>query len=72
MREAFHTERGKLNAMKVVVAERQAMANHFAGAIGHCKNPTSHRDVKLEREEAAKPIIFASYLLDVSTKRLFW
>ena len=34
-----------------------------AGAIGHAKNPTSHREVKLSMDETVKLIVFASYLL---------
>jgi hypothetical protein len=31
--------------------------------IGHCKNPTSHRDVVIERVTAARLIALASHLL---------
>jgi hypothetical protein len=36
----------------------------FSGAIGHAKNPGSHREVYLEVDDAARLIVFASYLLD--------
>jgi hypothetical protein len=41
----------------------------FSGAIGHAKNPTSHRHVSLSREEAARLIVFASHLLAVTEER---
>jgi hypothetical protein len=70
MREAFHPDRGKLTDKTDVTAEREALAALFAGAMGYCKNPGSHRDVKLDRQNAARLIIFASYLLDILLDRL--
>ena len=43
--------------------ERQAVMDFYAGAIGHGKNPPSHRDVEIERVAAAQLIVTASYLL---------
>jgi hypothetical protein len=45
MRKAFHPETGPLADKTLVVAEREAEMHLFAAAIGHAKNPTSHRDV---------------------------
>jgi len=63
MREAFKSENGKLSDMESVGGERVAMMELFAGAIGHCKNPSSHREIKMDRVTAARLIIFASHLL---------
>ena len=65
MREAFHPEKGPLTDKSVVVAEREATAALFAGAIGHAKNPQSHRDKAMGLEETARLLIFASYLMSV-------
>jgi len=47
------------------VAEQEAMAHLFAGAIGLYKNPQSHRYVPTAPEEAAEVIMFASQLLRI-------
>jgi len=69
MRQAFHVERGNLTDKKLVPAEREAMSALFAGAIGHAKNPSGHRNVELDAQNAARLIIFASHLLDILTQR---
>jgi hypothetical protein len=69
MRKAFHPESGPLRNKEVVSAEREAEANLFAGAIGHAKNPTSHRDVTLSPQEAARLVVFASHLLSIVEQR---
>jgi uncharacterized protein (TIGR02391 family) len=69
MRKAFHPENGPLTDTTVVVAEREAVQQLFAGAIGHAKNPTSHRDVVIDAQEAARLILFASYLLGIIERR---
>jgi hypothetical protein len=42
----------------------------FSGAIGHAKNPGSHRDVTMAPDEAARLIVFASYLLSIVDRRV--
>jgi uncharacterized protein (TIGR02391 family) len=69
MRKAFHPETGPLTDTTVVTAEREAVGHLFSGGIGHAKNPTSHRDVAIGAQEAARLIIFASYLLDIVEQR---
>jgi hypothetical protein len=54
MRRAFDQQNGPLINMSLVSAERDAEAHLFAGAIGHAKNPPSHRDVTLSPQEAAR------------------
>jgi hypothetical protein len=69
MRKAFHPETGPLADKTLVAAEREAEMHLFAGAIGHAKNPTSHRDVAITALEAARLIIFASHLFDIIERR---
>ena len=69
MLEAFNPDKGALRDGGVVHAEREAEMFLFAGAIGHGKNPGSHRDVEMDRTEAARLIIFASHLLALVDKR---
>jgi uncharacterized protein (TIGR02391 family) len=69
MRKAFNPENGPLTDMAVVPAERDAVMHLFSGAIGHAKNPASHRDVAITAQEAARIIIFASHLLDIIEQR---
>jgi uncharacterized protein (TIGR02391 family) len=63
MREAFKPDGDLLADKDTVLGERVAVMELYAGAMGHCKNPSSHRDVRIERTEAAQLILFASYLL---------
>lgn len=70
MREAFRPGKennppGRLTDTQLPSAEREAMANLFAGAIGLYKNPQSHRHVPTHAEEAAEVIVFASHLLRI-------
>lgn len=69
MRKAFHPDSGPLTDKSLVTAEREADMHLFSGAIGHAKNPTSHRDVTVAPQEAAKLILFASHLLDIVKQR---
>jgi uncharacterized protein (TIGR02391 family) len=70
MRKAFHVESGPLRDAILPRAEREAETHLFAGAIGHAKNPASHRNVEHDPPGAAKLIIFAAYLLDIVEKRV--
>ena len=70
MRSAFQPETGPLRNAALVAAEREAEMHLFAGAIGHAKNPTSHRDLTLTPEEAARLVVFASHLLSIVEQRL--
>lgn len=69
MQKAFHPDQGPLRDASLVFAEREAEMFLFAGAIGHAKNPTSHREVNLSQIEAARLTIFASHLLDIVEQR---
>jgi hypothetical protein len=69
MREALHPHTGTLTNTTAPIAEREAEAHLFAGAIGHAKNPVSHRDVTPTPQEAARLVIFASHLLAIVEQR---
>jgi uncharacterized protein (TIGR02391 family) len=56
---------GPLTDTQLPIAEQEAMANLFAGAIGLYKNPQSHRHVPTQAEDAAEVIVFASQLLRI-------
>jgi uncharacterized protein (TIGR02391 family) len=47
MRRAFDPTNGPLTRMTDPMAEREALSNLFAGAIGSYKNPHSHRNVAI-------------------------
>jgi uncharacterized protein (TIGR02391 family) len=69
MRKAFHPNDGPLRDENLVSGEREAEAHLFGGAIGHAKNPGSHRDVTLAPQEAARLVVFASHLLSIVERR---
>ncbi len=74
MRKAFHPETGPLRDQSAAApgAERQGLMDLFAGAIGHAKNPQSHRVHTIGLGDAARLLLFASYLCDVvALRRLF-
>ncbi len=65
MRKAFQAEKGPLASNELGMAEREAELALFAGAIGHAKNPGSHRHVQMTKIQAARLILFASHLLEI-------
>jgi hypothetical protein len=69
MRKAFHPDTGPLSDKALVPEEREAEMHLFAAAIGHAKNPTSHRDVAMTALEAARLFVFASHLFDIVERR---
>jgi uncharacterized protein (TIGR02391 family) len=71
MRKAFEVNSGALTDMNAVLAEREALSNLFAGAIGAYKNPHSHRNVVLgDPDEAAEIILLANHLLRIVDGRI--
>jgi uncharacterized protein (TIGR02391 family) len=65
MRKAFHPSDGPLTDKTRPNAEQLALGHLFAGAIGLYKNPSSHRKVVLEAEEAVEMLMLASHLLRI-------
>jgi uncharacterized protein (TIGR02391 family) len=69
MTQAFNPQNGPLRDNIAIAAEREAEMFLFAGAMGHAKNPTSHRDLNLSADDAARLIVFASHLLKIVEQR---
>lgn len=69
MRKAFHSDTGNLTDPNQQPGEKDSLTHLFAGAIGYCKNPPSHRNVEITAEEATEMIMFASYLLRLVDSR---
>jgi hypothetical protein len=49
--------------------EQEAEASLFASALGHGRNPISHRNVDMQPVEAAPLVLLASHLLSIVEKR---
>lgn len=69
MRKAFDPQNGPLTDKTSPEAERQALSDLFAGAIGSYKNPSSHRHVSIDAPEAVEMIMLASHLLKIVESR---
>ena len=65
MSKAFDEVDGNLTDPCQHPDEKQARKLLFLGAIGAYKNPSSHREVEFDPEEAAEIIIIASHLLRI-------
>jgi uncharacterized protein (TIGR02391 family) len=63
MLKAFNKDRGPLTDSDAVAGEREGIMFLFTGAIGHCKNPPSHRRIDITVVTAARLIVLASHLL---------
>lgn len=70
MREAFNPKNGPLRDPVAPSGEQDAEQALFAGAIGHGRNPVSHRNVDMSPTEAARLILLASHLLSIVEKRI--
>ena len=63
MRKAFQPDKGPLTRNSNPPAEREGLMHLFAGAILSCKNPHSHRFVKLsDPREAWEQVMLATHL----------
>jgi hypothetical protein len=69
VQKAFNAENGPLTNSELTPGQRQAEMFLFSGAMGHARNPAGHTDVEVTAVEAARLIIFASYLLSIVLQR---
>jgi uncharacterized protein (TIGR02391 family) len=69
MRKAFNENSGPLADPNEPVSEKQALSHLFAGAIGRYKNPSSHRAVPINVDEAVELLSLASRLMKIVDER---
>jgi uncharacterized protein (TIGR02391 family) len=69
MRRAFQPSGGALTDNRAPIAEQEALAHLFAGAIGSYKNPHSHRSVTIGSAECVEMVVLASHLLGIIDRR---
>lgn len=69
MRKAFAADQ-RMGSGFAADAERQALSDLFAGAMGYFRNTTGHRTVDFTPAEAARVILFASELLSLVQERV--
>jgi uncharacterized protein (TIGR02391 family) len=69
MRKAFASNSGPLSDTTAVVAEQDAMAHLFAGAIGVYRNSAGHRTVGLSDQQAWDVLMLAAHLLRIVDER---
>lgn len=68
MRKAFNKDNGPLIDTEWTDAEKEAIVQLFAGAIGFIKNPSSHHMINIDKEQALEMLNFAHYLLRILSK----
>ena len=66
---AFRATSGNLTDQNAPIAEQEALLQLFLGAYRSYRNPTSHRHVPLEAEQAAEMIVLASHLYKIVESR---
>ena len=67
MRKAFNKDNGPLINEEWTDAEKEAIVQLFAGAIGFMKNPRSHHMITIDKNKALEMLNFAHYLLRILT-----
>jgi len=70
IRLAFNAKNGPLTKCEHPLAEREALCNLVAGAVGSYKNPHSHRTVAItDALEAKEMVLLASHILRIIDDR---
>lgn len=68
-RRAFKPNEGPLADKQSPIGEQEALMHLMAGALGSYKNPSSHRHVALDAEQAAEMITLANHLIGIVSRR---